>query len=229
MIIAHEQTRDADRGARQAGLGQRVRPHAAAVRGARLDPRAHVARRSRSPTASPSPSAATAATWSCSTAGAGTPTATSSPGCRGSKVLFAGDLVEAQAALYTGDAFHRDWSTGTLDAVKALGAEALVGGRGAVARGRGGGRRRDRADPRVPRRHARARSAPCTLRGGTLKEAFEAATPRCVEQYGRWPIFEHCLPFDVARLWDELSGIDRPAIWTAERDREVWDQLQADT
>ena len=32
-----------------------------------------------------------------------------------SKVLFAGDLVEAQAALYTGDAFHTDWSTGTLD------------------------------------------------------------------------------------------------------------------
>src|SRR6266511_1249469 len=28
------------------------------------------------------------------------------------RVLFAGDLVEAQAALYTGDAFHTDWSTG---------------------------------------------------------------------------------------------------------------------
>src|SRR5687768_583604 len=52
------------------------------------------------------------------------------------KVLFAGDLVEAQAALYTGDAFHLDWSTGTLDAVAALRAEQLVGGRGAVARGR---------------------------------------------------------------------------------------------
>ena len=46
------------------------------------------------------------------------------------KVLFAGDLVEAQAALYTGDAYHEEWSTGTLDAVKGLGAEALVGGRG---------------------------------------------------------------------------------------------------
>src|SRR5215218_7032274 len=53
-----------------------------------------------------------------------------------SKVLFAGDLVEAQAALYTGDAFHTDWSTDTLDNVKAFGAEALVGGRGAVALGR---------------------------------------------------------------------------------------------
>ena len=35
-----------------------------------------------------------------------------------------------------GDAFHRDWSTGTLDRVAALGAEVLVGGRGAVATGR---------------------------------------------------------------------------------------------
>src|SRR2546421_984959 len=51
------------------------------------------------------------------------------------KILYAGDLVEAQAALYTGDAFHRDWAAGTLDRVAALGAETLVGGRGAVAGG----------------------------------------------------------------------------------------------
>jgi hypothetical protein len=41
-----------------------------------------------------------------------------------------------------------------------------------------------------------------------------------------WPIFEHCLPFDVQRLWDEMDGIDWPRIWTDARDREVWDQLQ---
>ena len=67
---------------------------------------------------------------------AATPRATSSPGCPEQKILFAGDLVEAQAALYTGDAFHRDWSTATLDRVKAFGAEQLIGGRGAVAAGR---------------------------------------------------------------------------------------------
>src|SRR6266542_1192229 len=90
------------------------------------------------------------------------------------RVLFAGDLVEARAALYTGDAFHADWSTGTLDAVKALGAEALVGGRGAVARGREAveaaiGQTRDFLlvmRDRVGAVHAR---------GGTVKEAFEAA------------------------------------------------------
>src|SRR5262249_56846419 len=47
------------------------------------------------------------------------------------RILFARDLVEAQAALYTGDAFHRDWAAGTLDRGAALGAQTLVGGRGA--------------------------------------------------------------------------------------------------
>src|SRR5919198_1682569 len=51
------------------------------------------------------------------------------------RILFAGDLVEAQAALYTGDAFHNDWATSTLDNVAAFGAEAVIGGRGAVAHG----------------------------------------------------------------------------------------------
>jgi hypothetical protein len=62
--------------------------------------------------------------------------------------------------------------------------------------------------------------------GGTLKQAFEATHTALAPKYGRWPIFEHCLPFDVSRLWDEFSGTERPVIWTAERDRAVWDQLQ---
>src|SRR5215471_18525927 len=132
------------------------------------------------------------------------------------RILFAGDLVEAQAALYTGDAFHRDWAAGTLDRVAALGAETLVGGRGAVAHGQ--------------TRHFLSRmlaeAGAVHERGGTLKEAFEAAHAALVERYGRWPIFEHCMPFNVSRLWDELSGIERPRIWTAQRDREVWDELQ---
>ena len=50
-------------------------------------------------------------------------------------ICFAGDLVEAQAAPYMGDAHVGDWSTATLDAVAALGATQLVGGRGPVVRG----------------------------------------------------------------------------------------------
>ena len=63
-------------------------------------------------------------------------------------------------------------------------------------------------------------------RGGTLKDAFQRTHAALVDRYGGWPIFEHCLPFNVSRLWDELSGVERPRIWTAERDREVWDALQ---
>ena len=63
-------------------------------------------------------------------------------------------------------------------------------------------------------------------RKGTLKEAFEATRALLEPKFGRWPIFEHCLPFDVQRLWDEFDGIDWPRIWTMERDREVWAELQ---
>ncbi|GAA1588780.1 MBL fold metallo-hydrolase [Actinomadura kijaniata] len=141
------------------------------------------------------------------------------------RIMFAGDLVESQAALYTGDAHHRRWATTTLDAVAALGAETLVGGRGAVARGR------DAVDAAIAQtRHfldtlLREVGAVHTA-GGTLKEAFDRAHAALADRYGRWPIFEHCLPFDVARLWDELSGSERPVIWTAARDREVWERLQ---
>ena len=70
------------------------------------------------------------------------------------KILFAGDLVESQAALYTGDAFHFDWAAGTLDRVKALGAKQLIGGRGEDRHGARRGRRGGRADPRLPAHHA---------------------------------------------------------------------------
>ncbi|HEX5995243.1 MAG TPA: MBL fold metallo-hydrolase [Jiangellales bacterium] len=142
------------------------------------------------------------------------------------RVLFAGDLVEAQAALYTGDAFHSDWSTGTLDRVKGFGAEALVGGRGSVAQGSAA------VDAAVEQTRdfllvMREKVGEVHAAGGALKDAFDATHEALAPRYGRWPIFEHCLPFNLQRLWDELDGIDWPRIWTAARDREVWDRLQA--
>ena len=139
--------------------------------------------------------------------------------------LFAGDLVEAQAALYTGDAFHMDWSTSTLDRVKAFEAEVLVGGRGAVVHGR------DAVNSAIEQTRGFLEGMILKVgevhkRGGTLKEAFEATHALLEPKFGKWPIFEHCLPFDVQRLWDELDGIDWPVIWTEERDHYVWDQLQ---
>ncbi|SHM71536.1 MBL fold metallo-hydrolase [Cryptosporangium aurantiacum] len=142
------------------------------------------------------------------------------------EILFAGDLVESQAALYTGDAFHFDWAAGTLDRVKALNAQQLIGGRGAIARGRN----------QVVAAVEQTRDFLLTMQrtvgeahrsGGGLKQAFAATHAALEPKFGKWPIFEHCLPFDVQRLWDEFDGVERPVIWTAERDRQVWDELQS--
>lgn len=140
-------------------------------------------------------------------------------------ILFAGDLVEAQAALYTGDAFHMDWAAATLDRVKAFGAETLVGGRGAVARGPAAVNaaiEQTREFLIVMQECVR----PVHARGGRLKEAFDAAHAALSPKFGGWPIFEHCLPFDVQRLWDEYDGVEWPRVWTEARDRAVWAELQ---
>ena len=142
-----------------------------------------------------------------------------------SRTLFAGDLVESKAALYTGDAYHFDWAGRTLDNVKAYRAENLVGGRGEVSRGVA---ETDAAVEQTRRflngmieNVGRVHRA-----GGDLKAAFEATRAALAPDFGAWPIFEHCLPFDVQRLWDEFDGIEHPRIWTAARDREVWAKLQ---
>ncbi|MGM1060996.1 MBL fold metallo-hydrolase [Saccharothrix sp. Mg75] len=136
------------------------------------------------------------------------------------RVLFAGDLVEPHAAPCGGEAFHDEWATSTLDRVAALGAEQLVGGRGAPAR--------DRAE--VEAAVARSRRYLDGLRrtvgtahvsGGSVRDAYEAARAALAPRYGRWPGFEHGLPFDVQRYWDECDGVDWPRIWTAEHEREV--------
>jgi len=138
-------------------------------------------------------------------------------------VLFAGDLVEANTAPYCGDAFLQEWMTTTLDRVAAVGATKIVGGRGGTVRG-----------PDIPAAIEETRAYLVTLRDavyevvvreGSLKEAFDAAYAALQPRFGEWFIFEHCIPFNVARMYDELAGY-RPRIWTASRDQEVWAQLQ---
>ncbi|MDP9398193.1 MAG: MBL fold metallo-hydrolase [Actinomycetota bacterium] len=137
------------------------------------------------------------------------------------RVLFAGDLVEARAALYTGDAFHEEWSTTTLDRVAALDVQVLIGGRGAVVRGGEVGEAVEQTLSTMRREVGAVHR-----RDGTLREAFARAHAALAPRYGQWPIFEHCMPFNVSRLWDEYDGVERPRVWTAQRDREVWDALQ---
>ena len=40
-------------------------------------------------------------------------------------------------------------------------------------------------------------------------------------------IYEHCMPFDVTRAYDEATAHRDPRIWTAERDKDMWATLQA--
>ena len=133
------------------------------------------------------------------------------------RVLFAGDLVEARAAPYTGDAFIEEWSTTTLDRVEALGAQAIVPGRGPAA-----------GPEAIAETREYLRMLWETVGAGheTLKDAFDAGRAALKPRFGDWWIFEHCLPFNVARAWDEVQGKD-PEVWTAEKDAAVWAELQS--
>jgi hypothetical protein len=63
-------------------------------------------------------------------------------------------------------------------------------------------------------------------RGRSLKESMAATREVMDPKFQGFAIYEHCLPFNVSRAFDEASGIDDPVIWTAERDREMWASLQ---
>lgn len=140
------------------------------------------------------------------------------------KICFAGDLVEARAAPYMGDAHVDDWRSGTLDGVAALGATVMVGGRGPAIRG---AEQVAAAieDTRAFLSTTLDLTAQVRDAGGTPRDAFRAVYDALAPRYSGYPIFDHCMPFNVQRSWDELSGIDPPRIWTAERDREVWEAL----
>ena len=140
------------------------------------------------------------------------------------KVLFSGDLVEADAACYTGDAQLEEWPA-TLDALAALGPEKVVPGRGPALVGAA----------RVAEGLAYTRDFVTTLlksakeavaQGMNLKQAMAHARQAMDPKFGQVFIYEHCLPFDITRAVDEASGIKHPRIWTAERDRDMWHGLQ---
>jgi hypothetical protein len=63
-------------------------------------------------------------------------------------------------------------------------------------------------------------------KGRSLKDAFDFARLAMDPKFKTFGLYEHCLPFNVARAYDEARGIEWPVIWTAERDREMWTALQ---
>ncbi len=140
------------------------------------------------------------------------------------KVLFSGDLVEFGATPYTGDAYLGDWPA-TLDRVAALGADKLVPGRGRslmdpaeVKAGLDGTRDFITAMFESVKKGAAAGKDLRTV----YRETYDALKPR----FGEWVIFDHCLPFDVTRAYDEATAHKDPRIWTAARDKAMWEALE---
>ncbi len=139
-------------------------------------------------------------------------------------VMFTGDIVEHRSACYCGDGHFGDWGT-TLDAIRAFRPRAIAPGRGDALVGA------EMVETAVESTRDFLEStylpaARVAARGGTLKEAWEAVRASCDPKFGDYAIYEHCLPFNVARAYDEARGIDTPRIWTAERDRQMWEALQ---
>jgi glyoxylase-like metal-dependent hydrolase (beta-lactamase superfamily II) len=62
--------------------------------------------------------------------------------------------------------------------------------------------------------------------GASLNEAWDAVRAACDPKFGDYAIYEHCLPFNVARAYDEARGILYPRIWTAQCDLDMWAALQ---
>ena len=141
------------------------------------------------------------------------------------KVLFSGDLVEYEAGVYTGDAQLEEWPA-TLEALRALKAEAIVPGRGEAMKGAANvNKALDYTRRWVETLYQAGKEAAAV--GMDLKSAMSHTRKRMDPLFGHVFIYEHCLPFDVSRAFDEASGIKHPRIWTAERDREMWNALQA--
>ena len=139
-------------------------------------------------------------------------------------VVFSGDLVEYHSACYCGDAHFTDWPQ-TLDNLAEMQPTALVPGRGAALT----------TAEQVKEGIEMTTDFLSTLygsvkdsvaKGRSLKDAFDFARIAMDPKFKSFAIYEHCLPFNVSRAYDEARGIDWPVIWTAERDREMWAALQ---
>jgi glyoxylase-like metal-dependent hydrolase (beta-lactamase superfamily II) len=140
------------------------------------------------------------------------------------KILFSGDLVEFDATPYAGDAYFRDWPA-TLDAIAALKPEKLVPGRGAALQ------TPDQVQAGLAGTRAFVSELWASVQAGAaagrdLKAVYRETVERLRPAYGRWVIFDHCMPFDVTRAYDEATGHRDPRIWTAERDRQMWVALE---
>jgi glyoxylase-like metal-dependent hydrolase (beta-lactamase superfamily II) len=140
------------------------------------------------------------------------------------RVLLSGDLVEFDATPYAGDAYFSDWPQ-TLDNIAKLNAAALVPGRGPALVGEARvaeGLASTRAFVSELYASVKAGAAAGKDLNAVYRETYAALKPK----YGQWVIFDHCMPFDVTRAFDEATQFADPRIWTAERDTAMWQTLE---
>jgi glyoxylase-like metal-dependent hydrolase (beta-lactamase superfamily II) len=140
------------------------------------------------------------------------------------EVMFSGDLIEYHSACYCGDAHLREWPM-TLNEIRSFNPKAIAPGRGDALEGLATTRdaiamTRDF----VTTLYGAAESS--IAKGRTLKDSFAATREVMDPKFSSFAIYEHCLPFNVSRAYDEAAGIDDPVIWTDKRDREMWAALQ---
>ncbi|MEC9198972.1 MBL fold metallo-hydrolase [Donghicola tyrosinivorans] len=140
------------------------------------------------------------------------------------EVMFTGDIVEYHSACYCGDGHFNDWED-TLANIAAFEPKAIAPGRGDALVGEEMVAKAIAATADFVRSTYKP-VARVVARGGSLKEAWDAVRAECDPKFKDYAIYEHCLPFNVARAFDEARGIDTPRVWTAARDKEMWNALQ---
>lgn len=139
-------------------------------------------------------------------------------------VMFTGDIIEYHSACYCGDGHFGDWPE-TIEAIRDFDVDAIAPGRGDALIGKA--KVAEALDNTADFVASTFRPVARVARGGgSLKQAWDACRAECDPKFASYAIYEHCLPFNVARAYDEALGIDTPRIWTAERDRQMWDALQ---
>lgn len=139
-------------------------------------------------------------------------------------VVFSGDLVEYKSACYCGDAHFTDWLA-TLDHLAEMQASALVPGRGAaLATAEMVKEGIEQTGDFVATLYNSVQES--VARGRSLKETFDFVRLTMDPKFKDFAVYEHRLPFSVSRAYDEARGIEWPAIWTVQRDREMWAALQ---
>ena len=140
------------------------------------------------------------------------------------KTLLSGDLVEFDATPYAGDAYFQDWPQ-TLDNIAALKPRALVPGRGPALKGPEQVKKGlDVTRAFVSDLYASVKAGASA--GKDLKTVYRETYDKLHPQYGDWVIFDHCMPFDVTRAYDEATEYRDPRVWTAERDTKMWETLE---